>query len=296
MGTSSAYPGPGPGQQLLPSWAQGGPPEPPIPPPDPKKPTPPDGQQPPQSPPSTDTESPTIPPTTESVRQISFRWTAAKRAIGRASSGGGQKAFRKAGNAYVAAQGGSGRAAKSASGGRQASARLGGFLSGVSSSGLRSTLESFGATELIGQSLEAALAGIVDLIAPAASTLEDAITRTAITETLVEIFEAVDDGTGKLESLESLKTEDVRSAIEMSVANYIYSKWLQQLTLVVERKALPPSKAVKLERDVKRYVRDAVRLDLKGKDALRIDWQGKEGRDIISSIYEVAYSHLEVEK
>lgn len=298
MGTSSPYPGPNPKPPLLPSWATG---DGPLPAPNPPEPIPP-GNKPPDSentPLSSEqpsrNETTNTSPLSSAIPSFTVNWTSAKTSMSRAASGG-SKGYKRAGTRYVAAQGGSKQAASRATSGRQASARLGGFLAGVSSAGLRSTLESLGAIELIGQPLESALSGIIELIAPTGATLEDALARAAVTETLVEIFESVDKGAGKIESLESVKAADIRSAIEMSVANYIYTKWLQQLTLAIEKRSMSAARTIKIERDVKAYVRSAVRADLKNKDPLRIDWHKQEGRAIIDAIYEVAYAHLEEEE
>jgi hypothetical protein len=90
-----------------------------------------------------------------------------------------------------------------------------------------------------------------------------------------------------------LTPEQVQNAVEEFVAGYIYKRWLQELGSRIENKAVSESEAIKLETEVKFYVRDSVKLELDSKDPLLIDWNGAEGEQIIDSLYEEAYSLIE---
>jgi hypothetical protein len=68
---------------------------------------------------------------------------------------------------------------------------------------------------------------------------------------------------------------------------------LQKLGNCIERKAVSEIEAVKLEGEVKIYVRDLVNLELDSRNILSIDWNGDEGRQMIDSLYEDAYSLIE---
>ncbi len=74
------------------------------------------------------------------------------------------------------------------------------------------------------------------------------------------------------------------------VASYIYNRWLGDLGVKIEEKAISPQEAVRVERRMKDFIRDAVKLDLQRKDPLKIDWRGTEGKDLINRIYNDAYA------
>lgn len=61
----------------------------------------------------------------------------------------------------------------------------------------------------------------------------------------------------------------------------------------IEDKQISEHEAIRLEDEVKDYVRDAVRLEIGDRNILQIDWAGDEGRRIIDRLYEEAYSFIE---
>lgn len=81
--------------------------------------------------------------------------------------------------------------------------------------------------------------------------------------------------------------------IVLSVAQSIYLRWLKDLGKCIEIGTATASQALRLEREVKDYVRETLTLDLQGQDVLRIDWQGREGQNIVERIYQEAYGFLE---
>lgn len=299
MGTSKSYGGPGGKPPLLPRWALGGggsgdggdgdgangngeg---------DGSNGNGPDGNGPSGEPPSPSSNNPQQ---AASGTPTLNPWTAARRAMGGFSGGGG--GGQRLGNAarrYVQAKGGASRAARSAPSGRGATAALGGFLSGVATRGVADTFRALGLADAIGRPAEAVLAVIVNTIAPSGATLEEMAARRAVNETLVFLFDKYGVDERGIEQLNRLDADGVQETIKASVSSYIFQRWLGELGKKIDERAISPREAVRLERDVRNYVRDALMLDLKGRDPLRIDWAGREGRELVDRIYTEAYGFL----
>ncbi len=213
--------------------------------------------------------------------------------MGNYAKGGGARNLGNAARNYVRAHGGSKSAARAASGGRQATASLGGFLSGVANRGIVEVVRELGLAAVIGQPVEIVLTEITNRLAPDGTTLEDAVARRAFNETLTAVFEKYGVEQDGLTKLNSLDAEGVREAIEMSIVSYIYQRWLQELEIKVEERAISEQEAVRCERDVRIFVRDAVSVDMAGKNLLTLSWNDRESQEIIERIYQQAYSTLE---
>jgi hypothetical protein len=111
---------------------------------------------------------------------------------------------------------------------------------------------------------------------------------------LLELFEQYDLANKPIASLDSFDEAAVRGVIIMSVAQSIYLRWLQDLGRSIEKGSRTECEAVRLEREVRAYVRDTLVLDLTKYDVLRIDWPGRQGQEIVQRIYTEAYEFLEV--
>jgi hypothetical protein len=53
-----------------------------------------------------------------------------------------------------------------------------------------------------------------------------------------------------------------------------------------------PEQAVHLENEMREYVRDIVHLDLRSIDVVSLDWRSQQGEQLISGLYEQAYTML----
>lgn len=291
MGTSSSYGGSTGPSPLLPPWAQDdvGLPIPPqlpvspdadgLPAPGPDSPT--------ASPAEGGTAVASPPVQTGNLRGAKASMTRYTR------GGGGQAGSRRAGRNYVRGKGGARGAAAAARSGRAATGRLGGFLASVAASGLRTALERIGLADVIGRPAEYAMAAIANAIAPSGATLEDAAARTAVNEALYQLYARLDLEGGDLTKLDSMDAATVQDMVESSVISYVYTRWLQELGKRIEANAVTVQEALRLEREIKQYVTEAVHLDFADVDVLALDWNGPSGRRIVERIYRDAYSILE---
>lgn len=292
MGTSKSYGGPSGGSGLLPSWAEPAMPTPPsadgnVAPPQANVPpvAPP---IPPQAPQPGDVATPT-PNTSPPPPKY---WPAAKKSLTRYVNKRTRRNLGAAAKSYVRARGGAHRAAAASASGRQATSNFAAFVSSVATRGIRETLRSLRLDSQIGKSVEDVLSAVCDALAPDAALLDDVAARAAIADVLAELYEKYELGAG-IEKLDAMDKQSVADAVEMSVVAYIYERWLQELGRCIEKNSVGPEQAVRLEREVKQYVRDEVHCQFDNVDVLTVDWAGAEAQELIESVYATAYACLE---
>jgi len=285
MGTSKSYGGPGNNSPLLPPWADD---TSPIPTPD--------GS--PQAPNPVNPSAPSTNPTPATPAGIpqSANWSTARRQFGSFVRGGGTGSLGKSLGSYTRSKGGARNASRSARAGRASTAKLGGFLSNVARGGIGVATEALGlASAIIGMPVALALGTILDAIAPDGATPDDNAARYAINATLDEMYERFELGEGDLTRLDAIDASTGKELIALSVASYIYEKFLQDLQYSFEEGNIPVDDVVRLEREVKSYIQEKVNQELVQQDidVLSINWSGNQGRQFCEDIYSQAYSLLE---
>ncbi|WP_302849247.1 Qat anti-phage system associated protein QatB [Leptolyngbya iicbica] len=293
MGTSKSYDGPKDRTPLLPPWAfpdTGNGAEPSPESPDSSLPNQPAEEQPSEKPP---VDQPS--PSTEPPQAIPGNsWRSAKISLGKTVTGGRSRAsLAGSGRKYVGALGGARRASNTSRAGRASTARLGQFLSSVGSRGLNETLQSFGLSSFIGKDSESIFTAISNALAPAGASREEAIARRAVNEALEVLYEQVLLADGDLTKLDQMGTQEIAQALQASVSSYIYQRWLAELEVVLEKKAISANQAVRYERDMRVYIQECVELDMQGIDVLNMDWNGQAGQQFIDKIFTEAYRILE---
>jgi hypothetical protein len=279
VGTSKSYDGPKDRTPLLPPWA--------FPNPNEEVELPEDLPEeiPPQSLDNLPLEDP---------EKVLLAWRSAKTSLGQiVPRQGNRGSLCQAGQRYVRALGGSRKAAIHARAGRSATAGLSQFLSNVSSRGIGEALQSLGLSQFIGKSAELVFAAISNALAPAGASREEVIARQAINEALECLYEQHILEDGDIAKLDQLETHAIEKAIEVSVSAYIYHRWLAELEIALERRTISAKEAVRLEREVKKFVRECVQLDFRAIDVLSMDWKGVSGQQFIEKIFADAYSALE---
>lgn len=293
MGTSKSYDGPKDRTPLLPPWAfpdSGDGAEPSPESPDGPLPTQPAEDQVPEKPP-VEQPSPSIEPPQATPGNS---WRSAKVSLGKTiTSGGSRGSVARSGRKYVGALGGARRASITSRAGRASTARLGQFLSSVGSRGLNETLQSFGLSPFIGKDSESIFTAISNALAPAGASREEAIARNAVNEALEILYEQVILADGDLSQLDQMGTQEIAQALQASVSSYIYQRWLAELEIVLEKKAISASQAVRYERDMRAYIQECVELDMQSIDVLSMDWSGQAGQQFIDKIFTEAYRILE---
>jgi hypothetical protein len=209
-----------------------------------------------------------------------------------AKAGATVAGLRTAGRRYVSAKGGAKKATSTAAAGRATTARIGNFVSDIASRGFTEAARAIGLQSAVGKKVDVVLAEVINAIAPTGTSNDDAIARRAASETLREVFEKHGVEQAGLDALNAMTPADVTDTIEVSVAAYIYERWLFDLSQKIEQNAVSEADAVKLERDVKDFVKGLVKLKLNGNQAIQLDWKGAPGKKFVQEIYEAAYKLL----
>lgn len=274
MGTSSSFGGPKGKSPLLPPWA-------------------PNGDSPDSDNNDNDPEKGDAPKKENNENDLSKNYSGAKRALSRYINNATGITVKHAARSYVRSLGGAKKASRSSSGGKRAIANLGGVLGSIASRGLEQTLTNLGLQDLIGKSAEIVFAGIVDAIAPVGTTNEEADARQAIIDALDKLYDKFKLDDNNINKLDSLSESDIKEAILDGIKAYIYERWLQELSLCIEKNSMTPRDAIKKEADIKEYISSSVEYDFVDVDVLNIDFSQGSGKETIENIFQEAYQTLE---
>lgn len=271
MGTSKSNSGPGNNSPLLPPWA-----------PDPING---EGEQ--EGNDNNDSESPKEDKGKETpvLRNLST----ARRGLTTYVKNRSRRTFNSAIRSYVKSYGGGRRASTTAISGKSAGRRLTGFIAGVSNQGINTTLNEFGLGDCIGKPIDFVLTKIADLLAPSGATNEDAAAREAILDSLEYIYQEYELYDKELTELDSLQVTDLEVIIKEYVSSYIFNRWLHELGLKLEEKAASTHELVRIEKEAKNYIKEAVDLDFSQIDIMNIDFREGVERDLMDGIFEEAY-------
>ena len=288
MGTQSSYKGPGDKNLLLPDWAllnpESGEPE--------DADAPGEAEQPEQAEQPTDVASDGLPAIQEvkpKKIKVPKPWQTAKLHLSKALKGGSSKDnLRRAAKSYVRALGGSVRGARTAVSGRSSTASLAGFLSSVARNGLESSLRSLRLAAVVGKDPHTVFAAVVNAICPPGDSREDVAARESTSEALWDLFAVFLEDDNDATALDALTAEQITRCLLDAIAAYIYRRWLGDLGIKVEQHAVSPEKAIRLEREMKTFLREAVQLDFQDKNVLTVDWNGREGKALVESMYQQA--------
>ncbi|GAA0893637.1 hypothetical protein GCM10009122_33160 [Fulvivirga kasyanovii] len=225
--------------------------------------------------------------------KLSGNYAGAKNSLSRYVNGGSGSSVRNASKSYVRSLGGAKKATRSSSSGKRAVSAFGGFLGNVARDGINQTLRNLGLGDLIGESASVVFAGIVDAIAPTGTSNEEADARQAIVDALNMLYDKYELADDNLSKLDALNATDIREAILDSVKAYIYERWLQELSLCIEKHSLTPGEATRKETEMKEHIKAAVDYDFEDQDVLNMDFAEGSGKELIENIFYEAYQTLE---
>lgn len=219
-------------------------------------------------------------------------WAAAKGALTRKSNNTRGSSIRKAGRSYIHSLGGTRSAVTAARMGVNVGSSYGEFLASASKSGLAAAFTSIGLENLTGKSPEEICVAIVNSIAPNGATNDEAIAREALIETLDSLYsKLLEQAGGLVEPLENLTSEIINETVVEYVGNYIFTKWMYELGIAIEKGNISVVDAVELEKEVKNFI--VIETQEKYRDVSVSDNVGKDSQKIITEIFNTAYSLLE---
>jgi hypothetical protein len=280
VGTSDSYSGPGKNSPLLPSWAQS---DDVIPPED-------SGAPETESPDSEIEERPESDDDQGRTQAAKIDLSQARRWLRRYAISGDLGNLARASRSYVRGMGGPRNAARSARAGRSTIKKLGRVFSDLALGGTPVAFDRLDIAPVVGRPLEEVLASIQDFLAPAGSSMDEAAARNAVSATLRDVYQQYDlEGAG-LDGLNAIDEQGVRSTLELFAANYIYERMLNAMYNDLTGEDVDEVQLVRMERDIRAFTREAVRLELDDVEILTVDWDGKQGDEIATRIFEQAYA------
>lgn len=293
MGTSSSGSGPGNNSPLVPNWdtpagltpVTDPNPENPLENPIPSKPNTdidPNGN-------TTDKNELEIPKNPEKIPNTG-NWGSLKATLGKIANGSKSHSFKGIAKGYVRNVGGVKNAVRASRSGVSGGASIANFLGSVGLNGFNETLKILGLSDCVGKSAEEVFVKISDKICPTGNTNEEAITRKAMLDTLSSLYEKFVDK-GNI-TLDNLQEQDLELAITEYTSFYIYHKWLYELGLAIENKQIKEVKALALEEEMKAFIFEEVRVELKGREIMKMDFTSGEGKKMIEEIFEQSYTTL----
>ena len=261
MGTSSSFGGSKPNSSLLPSWA------------------------------NVDND---INPQEETPKN--GKWQGAKSALGRVVSGTSGASIGNAARSYVRGLGGAKSAARSSQKGSQAIGGFGGFLSSVSGSGFNETLAEYGLQNCIGKPAQVVFANIADKFAPSGGIPQDDYIREAILKALDCLWEKYETEGRNVDTLENLNHEDIQEAMLTAVTAFIFSRWIHETGIAIEKKMVDVSVVASTEEEARSFIKEEVRNAFSNQNMINYDYRSVQTDKNMDSIFETAYSFIEQSK
>lgn len=225
------------------------------------------------------------------------RWPDAKRAATRFSSTHGSPdsatSARGVTSAYLAAIGGAAGAAARAIAARRTAAQLGSFLSRTAAIGLDAALEERGLRDYVGRPALEVLRALVDSLSGPGDTPEEAANREALIALLdQELLQAATYEDLELLLIDALDAAGLARLLELFVAEYVYRRLRQELAKQLESGARSPAELPGIERDLRDYIRAAIKIRFEDVDVMQLNWEGGEGAKIIEDVFRSAYEQI----
>lgn len=289
MGTSTSNNGPSNNTPLLPSWAEpiDNQPVPNPPAPEPKEDNEEDNNH-------NQPDKDEIDKTPHQEILLTGNWGAAKKGLSGFIQNSSKQKFKSAAKSYVRTSGGAKGISKSVIAGKKTGIKLGRLLSSFSNVGVNNTFKEFFRLDIDGLSLESAINKIVEYLSPQDGTIEDSITTDAVTETLYEIYKDFDLSNNDLSVLDNITNENIQDMLSTYTSLYIYSKWVNEIGIVLENKRISESQIVKIERQMKEFIKDSINLEFSEIDFKNgSTFERNEIKRIMDDVFETAYQSLE---
>lgn len=292
MGTSSMYGGPNRSPLLPPDFNDGDDnsdnptsPETPLPKPDEK---PNEEKEPAQTP---ESDKPSNKEQDDEPRYSS--WRAAKNSMSKYASGnGGENGKRKAVSNYVKGYGGSRNAAKSAKSAIRTTINIGDFFNSVSKKGIVQVLQDYN-IQTEGRKPKEILNDIVNQLAPAPDSNENAIARKALINTMSVIYDKFEDEKKDISLLDTTDSNISSMLINKYFETFIYERLINEMGSRIEKKAESSAAAERIEKDLKEYIESKVSTTLKDKPLSLINSQTKNVYTLVEGLYQQCYKVLE---
>lgn len=220
-------------------------------------------------------------------------WRAAKNSMSKYASGnGGENGKRKAVSNYVKGYGGSRNAAKSAKSAIRTTINIGDFFNSVSKRGIVQVLQDYN-IQTEGRKPKEILNDIVNQLAPAPDSNENAIARKALINTMSVIYDKFEDEKKDISLLDTTDSNISSMLINKYFETFIYERLINEMGSRIEKKAESSAAAERIEKDLKEYIESKVSTTLKDKPLSIINSQTKNVYKLVEGLYQQCYNVLE---
>lgn len=161
--------------------------------------------------------------------------------------------FKKPLSSYVNAHGGSQGATASAKAGKKTTAKLANFISLTKNHGFTKTLTQY-SIQYENRSAHDVLSELVNKLAPAPNTKEEAVARNALLDTLDFLYLEIEKSNGDIESLDHMDLNMFDNLINTYISAYIFQRFLSELESRFENNSSNENSAFELEEIIKDYI------------------------------------------
>lgn len=193
--------------------------------------------------------------------KVSVTWQTVKTDMSKYITSGGSKGNgRHIVKQYVRASGGAGKMMGTSSAGLRTAQNIGSLLYNISTSGVRITLEGLG-IQYQGKSISEIFSALLDVMSPGVNTKEEAAARKAAQETLIELYEYVEENGLNLDSLNHMETQLMDKAMCKYIGMYIWNMMLKDLESRFEKYMDNVEKAYQMENDFKDIIFSVVKIE-----------------------------------
>lgn len=277
MGTSKANSGPKRGTPLLPDWAES---------PDDQKPV--EGNEGQDNPkPEEQKDNP------QQNKRLTGDFGAVRRSLTSFLKNPSKGSLKRTTQRYVSASGGAKGISDSAIGGKRSAVRLVSFLSDVVNEGTQKAFEKLGISDLEGLSANKAFTKLFNFLSPSANLVDEPYARSAISEVLSKIFERFELQDREISELDNITPELALEFTEIYISEYIIDRLMSELGKTLHDKEYNPKEVLEREYEIKEFVNEQVKLELEDVNYESGGISENEGKKIVDSVFELAYSILE---
>jgi hypothetical protein len=299
MGTSSMYSGPNRSPLLPPDFNDEGDNSTPLNQPEkpeqsPENDKPDEGNKPSQENPSQEPKEDNSPSQESSPSQPQHNtWQQAKSSMSRYASGkSGKNGKTRAVADYVKGHGGAGNAARSAKSAIRTTIKIGDFFGGISKKGIKQVLNEY-KIQFEERKPKEILNDIVNVLAPVPDSIDNAVARKALINTMSVIYEQFEDEKKDISSLDSLDSNISELLITKYIETYIYERLINEVGSRIEKKSENCSAAAKIEKEIHEYIETKVSTTLKDKPLSMINSQTNNVHNLVEGLYKQCYKVLE---
>lgn len=156
--------------------------------------------------------------------------------------------------------------------------------------GLEKTLESYD-IDFKGNSFDVILSELINKLSPESTSKEDCVARTAMTDTLSELYKYIEENNLSFEELEHIDEKMIIKLLVIFFSSYVFNKFMSDLESRFDRSKEDLSKLTVKENDIRLLIDSVVDISINKMDfSKKID----NPQELAKKILKDCYGYLEV--